>query len=60
MSTLHQPAVPWRKSTRSGDTGGNCVEVAVWRKSSRSGDTGGQCVEVAVVQPRRAMDLYSR
>jgi Domain of unknown function (DUF397) len=38
----------WRKSSRSGDNGGNCVEVAtVWRKSSRSGDNGGDCVEVA-------------
>jgi hypothetical protein len=38
----------WRKSSRSGDNGGNCVEVAtVWRKSSRSGDNGGACVEVA-------------
>lgn len=37
----------WRKSTRSGSNGGNCVEVATWRKSSRSGDNGGACVEVA-------------
>ena len=36
----------WRKSTRSGDNGGACVEVATWRKSS-SGDNGGNCVEVA-------------
>jgi hypothetical protein len=39
----------WRKSSRSGDNGGACVEVATWRKSSRSGDNGGQCVEVAVI-----------
>jgi hypothetical protein len=42
----------WRKSSRSTDTGGNCVELAAvpaWRKSSRSGDTGGSCVEVAVL-----------
>jgi DNA-binding XRE family transcriptional regulator len=57
MSTL---AEQWRKSSRSTDTGGNCVEVATWQKSSRSGDTGGQCVEVAVLQPRRAIDLYSK
>ncbi|MCW2912089.1 MAG: hypothetical protein JWN52_157 [Actinomycetia bacterium] len=39
-----------RKSSHSGDNGGNCVEVAVvWRKSSHSGDNGGQCVEVAVL-----------
>jgi hypothetical protein len=37
----------WRKSSRSGDNGGNCVEVATWRKSSRSGSNGGNCVEVA-------------
>jgi Domain of unknown function (DUF397) len=37
----------WRKSTRSGSNGGNCVEVATWRKSSRSGDNGGNCIEVA-------------
>lgn len=41
--------LPWRKSTRSGDNGGNCVELAVWRKSSRSGDNGGDCVELAVL-----------
>jgi hypothetical protein len=40
----------WRKSSYSGPTGGNCVEVAVvWRKSSRSEPNGGQCVEVAVL-----------
>lgn len=47
----------WRKSSYSGDTGGECVEcaplgAAAWRKSSYSGDTGGQCVEVAA-QPCR-------
>lgn len=40
----------WRKSNRSTNTGGDCVEVATWRKSSRSTDTGGNCVEVAVMQ----------
>ncbi|MFD4140391.1 DUF397 domain-containing protein [Streptomyces sp. NPDC058572] len=44
--------VQWRKSSYSGDTGGDCVEcaplgTAAWRKSSYSGDTGGQCIEVA-------------
>lgn len=44
----------WRKSSRSGSSGGQCVEVAFvrahadWSKSSRSGSNGGQCVEVAV------------
>jgi hypothetical protein len=42
----------WRKSSRSGSNGGECVEVAQWRKSSRSGDNGGECVEVAVVAAR--------
>ncbi|MFJ5552309.1 DUF397 domain-containing protein [Streptomyces sp. NPDC093225] len=42
----------WRKSSYSGDTGGQCVEctplgAVMWRKSSYSGDTGGDCVEVA-------------
>ncbi|GAA4624949.1 hypothetical protein GCM10023196_027190 [Actinoallomurus vinaceus] len=39
--------VRWRKSSRSSDQGGQCVEVAQWRKSSRSSDQGGNCVEVA-------------
>ena len=42
----------WRKSSRSGDSNGNCVEVAfedaAWRKSSRSGNSN--CVEVAVAE----------
>ncbi|MFB7980818.1 DUF397 domain-containing protein [Streptomyces vinaceus] len=47
----------WRKSSYSGDTGGQCVEcaplgAAAWRKASYSGDTGGDCVEVAA-QPCR-------
>ncbi|WP_416960746.1 DUF397 domain-containing protein [Streptomyces sp. Agncl-13] len=42
----------WRKSSYSGDQGGNCVECAplgplAWRKSSYSGDQGGDCVEIA-------------
>ncbi|MET9964082.1 DUF397 domain-containing protein [Streptomyces sp. NPDC006326] len=48
---------PWRKSSYSGDNGGDCVECAplgaiAWRKASHSSDTGGQCVEVAA-QPCR-------
>ncbi|MFR9730182.1 DUF397 domain-containing protein [Saccharopolyspora sp. MS10] len=44
----------WRKSSRSGSSGGQCVEVAFvptaadWRKASRSQGNGGACVEVAV------------
>jgi len=42
----------WRKSSYSGDQGGNCVECApvgalAWRKSSYSSDQGGNCVEIA-------------
>ncbi|MGW3205342.1 DUF397 domain-containing protein [Streptomyces sp. NPDC001135] len=42
----------WRKSSYSGDQGGQCVECAplgplAWRKSSYSGDQGGDCVEIA-------------
>lgn len=38
----------WRKSSYSGGSGGECVEVghATWRKSSFSSGQGGQCVEV--------------
>lgn len=37
----------WRKSSRSGGDGDNCVEarLAPWRKSSRSGGGGNACVE---------------
>lgn len=37
----------WRKSTYSGNQGGNCLEVMVWCKSSYSGNQEGACVEVA-------------
>ncbi|WP_435220268.1 DUF397 domain-containing protein [Streptomyces sp. Tue6028] len=42
----------WRKSSYSGDQGGECLECAptgtlAWRKASYSGDTGGSCVEIA-------------
>ncbi|UUU21639.1 DUF397 domain-containing protein [Streptomyces sp. DSM 40750] len=42
----------WRKSSYSGDQGGDCVECAplgplTWRRSSYSSDQGGECVEVA-------------
>ncbi|MBL1291382.1 DUF397 domain-containing protein [Streptomyces sp. For3] len=45
-------SAPWRKSSYSGNTGGECVECTVtggaaWRKSSYSGSTGGECLEVA-------------
>ncbi|MEV6730029.1 MULTISPECIES: DUF397 domain-containing protein [unclassified Streptomyces] len=38
----------WFKSSYSGGSGGECVEVALaWSKSSYSGGDGGKCVEVA-------------
>jgi hypothetical protein len=47
-------SLDWRKSSRSGGSGGNCVEVApLWRKSSRSDGSGGNCVEVTVVESTR-------
>ncbi|MDF9813163.1 DUF397 domain-containing protein [Streptomyces sp. SPB162] len=39
----------WFKSSHSGGSGGDCVEIAYdWRKSTHSGSSGGDCVEVAV------------
>ena len=48
-------AAQWRKSSYSGDTGGDCIEVAAlsgarWRKSSYSSDTGGECIEGATAE----------
>jgi hypothetical protein len=41
----------WRKTSRSTENQGNCVEVALdWRKASRSGENQGNCVEVAVAK----------
>ncbi|MGW1814446.1 DUF397 domain-containing protein [Streptomyces sp. NPDC002125] len=53
MATGPNPkSAQWRKSSYSGNTGGDCVECTVtggaaWRKSSYSGTNGGECVEVA-------------
>jgi hypothetical protein len=46
--------VRWRKSSRSGGQGGQCVEIAQfsaaqWKKSSHSSDQGGQCIQVAQI-----------
>ncbi|MCL6736087.1 DUF397 domain-containing protein [Streptomyces neyagawaensis] len=59
-STPDLTNVPWRKSSYSGSTGGDCVECAplggaAWRKSSYSGNTGGCCVEVAPLTPHIAV-----
>jgi Domain of unknown function (DUF397) len=58
MSTAHDrydlSAALWRKSSYSGGSNGNCVEIAggfpgaaLWRKSSYSGASNGNCLEVA-------------
>ena len=46
----------WRKSTYSGGSGGNCVEVGSlpWRKSTYSGGQGGECVEVGSIPWRKS------
>ncbi|GAA4184396.1 DUF397 domain-containing protein [Streptosporangium oxazolinicum] len=46
LTGLDLSGATWKKSSLSGDSGGNCVEVA-WKKSSLSGGSGGNCVEVA-------------
>jgi hypothetical protein len=38
--------IEWRKATRTGPNGGNCVEVGAWRKATRTTNNGGACVEV--------------
>ena len=62
---MNLPTLHWRKSSRSDQFGGECVEVAHvapaiepdihWRKSSRSDDHGGECVEVAELAPMIAV-----
>ncbi|AIJ14353.1 MULTISPECIES: DUF397 domain-containing protein [Streptomyces] len=41
------PEYDWYKSSYSGGSGDNCLEVARWRKSTHSGGSGGNCLEVA-------------
>ncbi|TXS34616.1 DUF397 domain-containing protein [Streptomyces sp. OR43] len=36
----------WHKSSYSGASGGDCLEVATWRKSTYSDASGGNCLEV--------------
>ncbi|MEV5978671.1 DUF397 domain-containing protein [Streptomyces sp. NPDC052114] len=48
------PNARWRKSSYSGNTGGECIECAplngaAWRKSTYSSATGG-CIEIAQAQ----------
>ncbi|MET8218892.1 DUF397 domain-containing protein [Streptomyces hirsutus] len=52
----------WRKSSYSGNTGGDCVECTVtdgaaWRTASYSGSNGGDCVEVADGCPAGAVPV---
>ncbi|MGW3654414.1 DUF397 domain-containing protein [Streptomyces sp. NPDC005151] len=44
-------AAIWHKSSYSGASGGDCLEVATWRKSTYSGGSGGDCLEVADGHP---------
>ncbi|MFE5944549.1 DUF397 domain-containing protein [Streptomyces sp. NPDC056480] len=53
-------SVEWRKSSFSGNTGGECIECAplgptTWLKSSHSGSDGGECIEVAHLTPHIAV-----
>ena len=48
-------STPWRKSSYSGNNGGECVEVATWRKASYSGGNGGACVEAGVAARGRVL-----
>ncbi|MEV0021408.1 DUF397 domain-containing protein [Streptomyces atroolivaceus] len=41
----------WHKSSYSGGSGGDCLEIATWRKSTYSGGDGGDCLEVADGHP---------
>ena len=49
MIELDLAAMRWRKSSRSGQGGSDCVEVAeaVWRKSSRGSQGGEDSVVLA-------------
>ncbi|GAB2870755.1 DUF397 domain-containing protein [Streptomyces deserti] len=44
-------AATWYKSSYSGGTGDNCLEIARWRKSTYSRGSGGDCLEVADGHP---------
>jgi hypothetical protein len=47
MNELDPSRLQWRKSSRSGGNGGDCVELAMaWRKFRRSSGNGGNRVEV--------------
>ncbi|MFC7892360.1 DUF397 domain-containing protein [Streptomyces sp. NPDC057381] len=42
------PEYDWHRSSYSGGSGGNCLEIARWRKSSYSGGSGDNCLEAAL------------
>ncbi|GGU20736.1 DUF397 domain-containing protein [Streptomyces violascens] len=45
---MSSTALAWFKSSYSGDSSGDCVEVALdWRKATYSSGSDGDCVEVA-------------
>ncbi|WP_217180386.1 DUF397 domain-containing protein [Streptomyces sp. AC495_CC817] len=48
LSEYDLAAAVWHKSSYSGGSGGDCLEVARWRKSTHSGGSGGNCLEVAL------------
>lgn len=59
-NTIPQAGTAWRKSSYSGDRGGECIECAArgplqWAKSSYSSDQGGNCLEVAAPFPHIAV-----
>lgn len=61
MSRFEVSNAVWRKSSHSGASEGECLEVAtVWRKSSRSGGDEGSCVEVAAAVGRLVAARDSR
>ncbi|WP_217146407.1 DUF397 domain-containing protein [Streptomyces sp. AC627_RSS907] len=47
----HLDGADWHRSSYSGGSGGNCLEIARWRKSSYSAGDGGDCLEVAAGDP---------
>jgi hypothetical protein len=53
MDTMN--GAPWRKSSYSGGSGTNCVEVATWRKASYSGSNGTNCIEAGVAEAGRVL-----
>ena len=48
-------SAPWRKSSYSGSSGSNCVEVATWRKATYSSSSGTNCVEAGVGEAGRVL-----